>query len=220
MREFLFLVLLVALTLYLSWQVRKPTRWLGRLYAWAMNKSHSNLTDWGLTHVPIEKQFRTLDVGCGGGRTIQKLAAAATECKVFGIDYAAGSVAASRRTNAQLIESGRVEIQQASVSKLPFADDTFDLVTAVETQYYWPDLDQDMKEIWRVLRPGGSLVIIAESYLGGRYTAIQRPVMRLLRSTLLSLDQQKQLFSAAGFTDVQLFEERAKGWICAVGRKP
>ena len=113
-----------------------------------------------------------------------------------------------------------MEIQGASVSQLPFADDTFDLVTAVETQYYWPDLIKDMKEILRVLRPGGSLIIIAESYKGGRYAAIQRPVMWLLRSTLLSLDEQRELFSAVGYTNVQLFEERAKGWICATGRKP
>ena len=220
MRELLFLIVIAAVTLYLSWQVRKPTRWLGRLYAWAMNSSHSNLTDWGLTHVPIEKQFRALDVGCGGGRTIQKLAAAATEGKVVGIDYAAGSVTASRRTNADLIKSGRVEIRHASVSRLPFSDDSFDLVTAVETQYYWPDLVTDMKEILRVLKPGGTLIVIAESYMGARYAAVQRPVMWLLRSKLLSLDEQKELFSTAGFTSVQVFEERDRGWMCATGRKP
>jgi SAM-dependent methyltransferase len=183
-----------------------------------MNSSHSDLSDWGLTHVLIEKQFQILDVGCGGGRTIQKLAAAATEGKVFGIDHAGGSVAVSRRTNALLIDSGRVGIQCASVSQLPFSDDTFDLVTAVETQYCWPDLIKDMKEISRVLRPGGSLIIIAESYKGGRYAAIQRPVMWLLRSTLLSVDEQRELFSEAGYTGVQLFEEHAKGWVCATGR--
>jgi len=167
MRSVIFLILLAVLVLYLIWQVRKPTKWIGRLFAGMMNSSHSDLTDWGLLHVHIDKQFQILDVGCGGGRTIQKLAEA-TEGKVFGIDHAAGSVALSRQTNAVLIESGRVEIQGASVSQLPFSDDTFDLVTAVETQYYWLDLIKDMKEILRVLRPGGSLIIIAESYQGGR----------------------------------------------------
>lgn len=220
MRQLLFIILLAALVLYLIRQVRKPTRWLGRPFAWLMNSSHSNLTDWGLTNVPIEKQFTILDVGCGGGRTIQKLAAAATEGKVCGIDYAAGSVAASSRTNAHLIASGRVEIERASVSQLPFPNDTFDLVTAVETQYYWPDMINDMKEILRVLKPGGSLIVIAESYKGSRYAALQSPAMWLLRSTLLSVNEQKELFSAAGYTDVQLFEERARGWMCATGRKP
>jgi ubiquinone/menaquinone biosynthesis C-methylase UbiE len=185
-----------------------------------MNSSHSNLTDWGLAHVPIEKQFRILDVGCGGGRTIQKLASVATEGKVSGIDHGAGSVAVARQTNASLIESGRVEVQHASVSQLPFSNDTFDLVTAVESQYYWPDLLKDMNEVRRVLKPGGRLIVIAESYKGGRYDVIQRPVMWMLRSTVLSVDEQRKLFHDAGYTDVQLVEERAKGWISASGRKP
>jgi ubiquinone/menaquinone biosynthesis C-methylase UbiE len=119
-----------------------------------------------------------------------------------------------------LIKAGRVEIRQASVSQLPFPDSEFDLVTAVETQYYWPDLVEDMREILRVLKPGGRLLVIAESYKGGKNDKLQRPAMKLLRSTHLSVAEQGELFSAAGYTDVQLFEERDKGWICGVGRKP
>jgi SAM-dependent methyltransferase len=185
-----------------------------------MNMSHSGVTDWGLKHVLIEKRFTILDVGCGGGRTIQKMAAIATEGALYGIDYAKGSVVASCGKNAQLIKAGRVEIQRASVSQLPFPDDKFDLVTAVETHYYWPDLVKDMREILRVLKPGGTLIIIAESYNGGRYGKPQQPVMRLLRSASLSVDEHRELFSSSGYTDVQIFEERKKGWICGTGRKP
>lgn len=205
--------------IYLLNQVRKPSRWVGRFFAWMMNISHSGLTDWGLDHVHIERQFVILDVGCGGGRTIEKLAALAPGGFVYGIDYAEGSVAASRARNADLIKTGRVEIKNASVSNLPFPDDTFDLVTAVETQYYWPDLVGDMKEILRVLKPGGTLLVVAESYRKGAYNKLQRPVMRLLRSANLSVDDHRALFSTAGCTDIQIFEERAKGWLCAIGKK-
>src|SRR5215467_8931474 len=181
MKQILYYILLLIAVPYLLNQVRKPSRWIGRLFLWVMNISHSSLTDWGLKHVLIEKRFTILDVGCGGGRTIQKLAALAAEGIVYGVDYAAGSVAASRGKNAQLIKAGRVEIQQASVSQLPFPDDKFDLVTAVETQYYWPDPVYDMREILRALKPGGRLIIIAESYKGGRYDSLKGPVMKLLR---------------------------------------
>jgi len=184
-----------------------------------MNISHSGVTDWGLKHASIEKRFTILDVGCGGGRIIQKLAAIATEGMLYGVDYAAGSVAASRGKNAQLIKAVRVEIRRASVSQLPYPDDKFDLVTAVETHYYWPDLVKDMQEILRVLKPCGTLIIIAESYKGGRYDKLQQPVMKLLRSTRLSMDEHRKLFLAAGYKDVQIFEERNKGWICGTGRK-
>jgi SAM-dependent methyltransferase len=211
--------LLVVFALYAMTQVKKPSKWVGRFFVWLMNLSHSNLTDWGLTHIRIEKDFTILDVGCGGGRTIQKLAAA-TQGMVYGVDYANGSVAASRTKNAQLVEVGRVEIKHASVSQLPFPDNKFDLVTAVETQYYWPDLRNDMREILRVLGPGGTLIIIAESYKHGKHDAWKRPVMKLLKSTSLGVDDQRALFSSAGFADVHVFEERSKGWICATGKKP
>ena len=184
-----------------------------------MNKSHSGVTDWGLSHVQFEKHFTILDVGCGGGRTIEKMAALAPVGKIFGVDYADGSVAASSGKNARLIQAGRLEIQQGCVSKLPFPDGKFDLVTAVETQYYWPDLANDMREILRVLRPGGTLVVIAESYRKGAHNAMQRPVMKLLRSSNLGVDDQRELFGKAGYTDIQIFEERSKGWICATGKK-
>jgi len=185
-----------------------------------MNFSHSDLTDWGLSHVTIEKDSTILDVGCGGGRTIQKMAAIATEGSVFGVDYSKGSVAASRATNASLINAGRVEIREASVSDLPFADNNFDLVTAVETQYYWPDLVNDMREILRVLKPGGTLAVVVESYIGSKYEMLHRPVMTLLRSKRLSIDGQKELFAKAGYTGVEVFEEHDKSWLCATGAKP
>jgi SAM-dependent methyltransferase len=200
-------------------QVRKPTKWVGRFFLWTMNMSHSSLTDWGLKHVTIEQRFTVLDVGCGGGRTIEKLAALATEGTIYGIDYAAGSVAASRGKNARLIEAGRVEIKQASVSQLPFPDGKFDLVTAVETQYYWPNLVTDMQEVLRVLKPGGTLIVIAESYRNGKYDKLQRPVMKLLKSSHLSADEHRELFATAGYEDIQIFEERQKGWICGRGTK-
>ena len=209
----------VAAAVYLLNQVRKPAKWVGRPFLWIMNASHSSVTDWGLRHVQMEKDFTILDVGCGGGRTIQKLAALATEGMVYGVDYAQGSVAASRGKNARLIEAGRVEIKEGSVSQLPFPENKFNLVTAVETQYYWPDLVKDMQEILRVLKPGGTLMVIAESYRKGKYDKLQRPVMKFLGSANLGVDEQRELFVTAGYTGVQIFEERSKGWICVMGKK-
>ena len=212
--------LFVIVVVYLMNQVRRPTRWVGRPILWAMNHSHAGVTDWGLRHVAIDTRSTILDIGCGGGRTIQKMAAIATEGKVYGIDYAAGSVAAASSANASLIDAGRVEIQRASVSQLPFADNTFDLVTAVETQYYWPDLPGAMREIQRVLKPGGTVTIIVESYRSARGATLSRVSMKLLRARLLSVDEQRQLFSAAGYATVETFEEPRKGWFCATATKP
>ena len=212
--------LTIAAVIALLRQARKPTWWPGRLFLWLMNIRHSGVTDWGLEQTHLEKHFTILDVGCGGGRTIHKLATIASEGKIYGIDYSAASVAAARSTNARWIEAGRVEIQRGSVSHLPYADDAFDVVIAVETHYYWPDLAADMREIRRVLKRGGRLVIIAETYRGKRFDALYRPAMRLLGATYLSVSEHRDMLVVTGFSDTVVVEERSKGWICAVGTKP
>src|SRR5689334_10913602 len=116
-------VVAIGFAWYFARQCRKPSGWLGRFIAWTMNRSHFDLTSWGLGHVAVGTRDAILDVGCGGGRTIQRLAAMAEHGKVYGVDYAATCVAASRSSNKAAIDSGRVEIQQATVSRLPFAGD-------------------------------------------------------------------------------------------------
>jgi SAM-dependent methyltransferase len=200
-------------------QCQKPRGLFGRLVLWSMNRRHSAVTDWGLHHVVINAQDTILDAGCGGGRTVAKLAASASGGFVHGIDYAAESVAVARRLNEQSIEQGRVEIREASVTALPFADDTFDLVTAVETHFWWQDLPAGMREVYRVLKPGGRLAIIAEFYNGGRHAKYATLLSAHTTMAILDVEQHRAMFTAAGFADVQIDEERAKGWLCCVGTK-
>jgi ubiquinone/menaquinone biosynthesis C-methylase UbiE len=148
-------------------------------------------------------------VGCGGGRTLSKLAIAATRGEVYGIDYSKESVAVTKRTNARWVEMGRIEVRQASVSQLPFQDGMFDLVTAVETHFWWPDLAADMHEVFRVVKPGGKLVIIAEVYKGANTTAAKL-VEKYASQTgmkLLDVAEHRTLFANADYSEVQVFEE-------------
>ena len=201
-------------------QWRNPTGWLGRLMLRGMNITHSGLTDWGLTHVAIRKCDAILDVGCGGGRTVHKLAGIATSGRVHGIDSSEASVMVSRRANKQFIEAGQVEIRHGSVSTLPFSDSEFDLVTAVNSHCYWPDLVADMKEVLRVLKPGGTLMILGGAYKGGRHSARNQRFAQLINVACQSRDELGGLFAAAGYSDVQVFEDDRRGWICGVGRRP
>jgi ubiquinone/menaquinone biosynthesis C-methylase UbiE len=218
-RKALRITVAFVLATYLVRQFRKPSRWVGRPFLWLMNQRHSPLTDWGLEHVSIASNFSILDVGCGGGRTIHKLAALASAGKIYGVDYAKGSIAATRAYNADLIQSGRVAVVQGSVSALPFPDNSFDLVTAVETQYFWPDLLNDMKELRRVLKPGAALVIIAEAYKTGGASA-QNAILKFLGNGCLSVAEHRQLFADAGYSDIQVSEDRKRRWISVTGRKP
>lgn len=187
-----------------------------------MNSRHSKVTDWGLAHVSIANNYEMLDVGCGGGRTLSKLAAMATQGKVYGIDHSEESVATSKRTNARLIREGRVEVQHGTVSELPFREGTFDLVTAVETHFWWSNLPTDMREVFRVLKTGGKLIVIAEVYKGANTTVAKLAEKYASQAgmKMLDVDEHRELFAQAGYSDVQVVTEPRKGWICGLGRKP
>ena len=207
-------------------QCRKPTGWFGRLVLRNMNARHSSVTDWGLSHLAVPRGSMILDVGCGGGRTIAKLAEAAGSGasgsgKVLGLDHSPDSVRVAIKTNAELVQAGRVEICQGSVSHLPYASDTFDLVTAVETHFFWPDLPNDVREVKRVIKPGGVFFLIAEVYKGSdaptsKLVAKQAPRIGM---TLLTPEEHRALLEDAGFARVEVFTEPAKGWICMRGVK-
>ncbi len=202
-------------------QCQKPTGWLGRCIVWNMNSRHSKVTDWGLSNISIKPQDTILDVGCGGGRTVSKLAAIAAAGKVCGLDYSDVSVAFAKKVNARGIEMDRVEIREGSVSQLPYPADMFDVVTAVETHFWWPDLPAGMREISRVLKPGGRLVIIAEIYRGANTTTAKLAERYTAKTgmKLLSVEEHRELFEGAAFGDIQIIEERHKGWICGIGKK-
>ena len=214
------IVVAVGLAAWMFRQVRKPSGWLGKRTVRAMNMGHASMTDWGLGLLTVPRNAAVLDIGCGGGRTVQKLAALASEGSVDGIDYSAASVAVSRDTNAREIAAGRVRIQEGSVAALPFPDGTFDVVTAVETHYYWPDLPANVREIRRVLKPGGTFALIAETYRGGPFRLLYGIVMPLLGAAFLSDQEHQDLLTKAGLTEVATSHRSRKNWICAIGRKP
>jgi SAM-dependent methyltransferase len=131
----------------------------------------------------------------------------------------AAARSATRRRERSRLE-GRVVIQQASASDLPFADRTLDLVAAVETHFWWQDLRAGMREAFRVLKPGGCMAVIAEFYNGGRHARYADRLAQWTTMAILDVDQHRAMFTDAGFTDVVIDEDFSRGWICCLGAKP
>jgi SAM-dependent methyltransferase len=199
---------------------RKPTGWLGRFLIRAMNTKHAPMTNWGLSHLSIGKSDTILDIGCGGGGAIRKLARIATCGEVYGIDLSDESVYVSRMTNKKMIQMGRVEIQQSTVSCMPFSDNLFDLITAINTHYYWTDLVTDMQEILRVLKPGGALIIIGNLYDGGKNDKRNHSYAQLIKIASPSIHELGEMFLTAGYSEVRTDETYHRGWMCVIGKKP
>ncbi|MFP4197827.1 MAG: class I SAM-dependent methyltransferase [Methanomassiliicoccales archaeon] len=198
-------------------QCRKPTGELGMRLARRMNRSHHPLAVWGLSHLPQEDFEMVLDVGCGGGNTISLLGERIPG-RLHGLDYSMDMVEHTREHNQGLVGEGRLEVLQGNVSRLPFRDSHFDLVTGVETYYFWPDLDGDLREVRRVLRPGGILVLINAVYRHPRFEERNAQWAEMADFHYHTPSKLRRLLKAAGFSRVTSDEVEKENWLVVMGR--
>lgn len=197
----------------------KPQGFWGRLMIRSMNKGHNELTDWALGYLNIENGWRVLDVGCGGGRTVSKLCALVGSGKVYGIDYSELCVKKSIKYNHKNVLCGKAEISQASVSQLPFPESGFNLVTAVETYYFWPDKLHDLMEIHRVLRRGGKLLLVFEMLKSEENPDRWKAVEERLNIKAVSKDEINEMLLRAGYQNIRLHVRHDTGRLCAIAEK-
>ncbi len=188
-----------------------PTGEQGRKIAALMNEHHYQLTSWGLSHVKIPQASVILDVGVGGGRTVGKLANLAVDGRVFGIDYSRDMVEYSKSQNQRLVVEGKISLLQGVVQNLSFPNDFFDLVTAVETYYFWPNLPQAFREINRVLKAGGKLLIISEMVKDGRYEVENAEMIAKVHVKLYSTLELQVMLEREGFK-VKVFRKPCSPW--------
>lgn len=126
-----------------------------------MNIGHAPLTNWGLGHIVFHDNWTMLDIGCGGGATLKRLLKRSNGGKVYGIDISEESVAKARKVNAELLGK-QIFVEHGTALQLPYEDNQFDLVTAVETIYFWSDLQKCLQEVRRVLKSHCQFVIMIE----------------------------------------------------------
>jgi len=145
-------------------QAKNPQGFVGSSMLCIMNVAHTSMTKWALSKVKISERAIMLDIGCGGGKSIHILSKMNLDGKIYGIDYSKQAVENSIKMNKKDVDSGKVLIKQASVSAIPFLNDFFDMITAFQTHYFWPNLENDVTEVFRVLKPNGYFLIVAEHY--------------------------------------------------------
>jgi SAM-dependent methyltransferase len=200
-------------------QCKKPDGRFGRFLARGMNFSHSGLTRWSLGFIDIASDIDVLDIGCGGGRTVERLAGIATDGKVVGIDYSPDAVAVAIKKNRALINEGRVEIFQEAVSSMRFSDGTFGLVTAFESHYFWPDFRNDLKEVHRVTKQNGQLLIVGAVYKNKKYDRRNQRIVDAIGMTYLSIEEFREVLEGVGYSQFDALEEKNKGWFAVKCKK-
>ena len=204
---------------------RKPEGKLGDELIEKMNINHEGLARWSLKYLDISRSDAILDIGCGGGVNVDRFLKI-SDSKVYGLDYSKVACEKSALLNEDAICEGRCEIIQGSVSDLPFDDDSFDIATAFETVYFWPDFINDLAAVRRVLRDGGRLFIANEA-LPKQDDARQKELIELLDMNIYSKEQLEQSLHEAGFGNVVSYVKQSRdsftgedaNWICVIAQK-
>ena len=123
-----------------------------------MNENHREISEFAFEKVNVGKNDKILDIGCGGGVNIEKFLKLTSE-NVDGLDYSEVSVAESVKRNLDAVDSGRCRIIPADVSAMPIDDESYNLASAFETIYFWPDIKETFKEVSRIIKPDGQFMI-------------------------------------------------------------
>ncbi len=194
-------------------QCARPEGFMGRLMLRIMNFGHAPLTNWGLSLVSFENQWTMLDIGCGGGATLKRLLRHSQNGKAYGIDISDVSLAKARSVNEDLIDK-QVFLVKGSAAQLPYQDGFFDLITAVETVYFWPDLHHCFSEVLRVLKPGSKFVIMLEVIDTDSKWANVVDGM-----TVYSPDQLKTMLEETGFVSTEV-NRKKPSYAAIIGVKP
>ncbi|MBK1812081.1 class I SAM-dependent methyltransferase [Clostridium sp. YIM B02505] len=200
-------------------QCRKPTGDVGKLVVENMNESHFNLTTWGLEKIDINKNYVILDIGCGGGKTVNRLAQKVDEGKVYGMDYSDDCVRWSIDENKSYIDENKVEIFQGTAESIPFKNEKFDLITSVETIYFWPNIKECFKEIKRTLKVEGTFLIINEMYKSDKFKERNEKFAEVGAMNIFSADELENLLKDVGFEEIEIDLIEDKNWLRCMGKK-
>lgn len=150
---------LVTLYVKLLDNSRKPSGRLGRRMLGIWDETFRQMQIWGAAQLDPPAGAEILDIGAGSGQSSSLLAALPNSGRVVASDLTEAAVSRMKET----IRNPKIEIVQASVLDLPFADCSFDVVTAFQTHFHWKPFNLGIAEVRRVLRPGGIFLIVSEA---------------------------------------------------------
>ena len=189
-------------------QAAKPTGFFGRLLARGMALGHRGFYRNTAKVLSLTPDDAFLEIGFGSGMFIKKYAAHVT--RIAGLDYSEDMVKLASNVNEDIVKSGKAEFKQGDVSALPWSENEFSAVAGIETFFFWPKPQSSLREIFRVLIPGGRLVLeMAYNKDDGRNhrKQIEKHDLRLYGG-----EEMKMLLREAGFGEISIVYYRSL-WI-------
>ena len=198
-------------------QTRKPEGFLGKMMIHNMNSGHAKMADWAISFLPADGVLNALEIGCGGGRNAGALLKKYPSVHISAIDYSPLSVAKAAEFNKEAIEAGRCTVKQGDASNLDFAEQSFDLATAFETIYFWPELEKCFAGVARVLKTGGRFMIVNEC--NGEDSAGEFWEKRIEGMKVYTPSQVEEMLKSTGFSKVTVHCHEKKPWFAVIAEK-
>lgn len=142
---------------FIAQQLRRPSGRFAQKIGQKMNQVNKPLYDLTNEVMELRKNDHLLEIGFGNGKFFSDLFSKEKEkeLKVSAVDFSKEMVAEAKERNRDLVSSGRLNIKLGSSKSLPFPDASFDKVFCNMVIYFWDHPEVHLKEVHRVLKPGG-----------------------------------------------------------------
>ena len=160
----------------------------------SMEQDHLPITLPVLSKMRLAASDNVLDVGCGSGWLSRRIGKTVSEGRLVGMDISDEMIRIARRNSA---DQHNLMFMVGEVAEIPWQPDFFSHVISVESAYYWPNPAAGIKEIFRVLQPGGSAWMLINYYRDNPH-AHQWGAQLAVPTHLLSAEQWSELFRQAG----------------------
>lgn len=188
------------LTRFLIKQSQKPSGLVGRLITKIWSFYFKKLSLWAIKQTTISGNYRILEIGYGGGSTIKNLLALNKHLEVHGIDISKESYRTAQRVHSDSIRKGSVQLKIGNVENIPYQNNYFDRVFAIQTHIFWKDIKKSFQEVYRVMSSNSTLIIASEKEKINYHMTDYRTSHEFI-----------QLLTSIGFSKIE--EKQNRNWI-------
>ena len=188
------------LTEFLIKQSQKPSGLIGRVITKIWSFYFKKLSLWAIKQTTISDNYRILEIGYGGGSTIKNLLALNKNLEIHGIDISKESYRTAQRVHSDSIRKGSVQLKIGNVENMPYQNNYFDRIFAIQTHIFWKDIKKSFQEVYRVLSSNSTLIISSE-----------KEKIHYHMTDYRTSHEFSQLLTSIGFSKIE--EKQNRNWI-------
>lgn len=188
------------LTEFLIKQSQKPSGLIGRVITKIWSFYFKKLSLWAIKQTTISDNYRILEIGYGGGSTIKNLLALNKNLEIHGIDISKESYITAQRVHSDSIRKGSVQLKIGNVENMPYQNNYFDRIFAIQTHIFWKDIKKSFQEVYRVMSSNSTLIIASE-----------KEKIHYHMTDYRTSHEFSQLLTSIGFSKIE--EKQNRNWI-------